>query len=386
MPLDPPPPERRMLVVAYDPTVRLEALEEIATGDVLARWRSVDRSAHHPRIVAVLEDDGHGWAGAVLVTARPHTAYLKIVDVVGDIGPVVAAVLAYARSSGVVQVKWEGWTAGDAPLAAGFTPMRSPAGEGVCRPETGYVRWLHGAPVSEPRHYQQTTHFTCGAVAALTALAETGAIDAQSIDRSAELTLWRAATNFPACEPVGLAVAIRRRWQTADVAVSLDTSDPVILDSYPEGERVWRAVLQRASRDEARELGVPIDAQRMSLGDMRDAVEAGDRILLLISLDRMLGVGAPHWVLCHGAVPGAVVIQDSWVDAGVGATWVDSHLLPVGDAALDEMSRMEAGRYRGVVRIRNGSSQRREATGGLPRPRDPMAAVVTGRRAGGSAR
>lgn len=353
MPLAPPRPAPRALVLDYDPAVRVDALEEIATGDVLARWRSVDRSAHCPRIVAVLESDGHGWVGAALVTARPHTAYLKIVDVVGDIPTVTAEVLAYARRSQVVQVKWEGWTAGDAPLTAGFTQMSSPVGEGTCGPEKGYVRWMHEVTVSEPRHYRQTTHFTCGAVAALTALAHTGAIESESIDRSAELLLWRDATNFPACEPVGLAVAIHRRWKTADVSVSLDTTDPVIVDSYPEGERAWRAVLQHASREEARELGVPIDGERISLRDIRDAVDAGDRILLLITLEAMLGAGAPHWVLCHGVVPGAVLIQDSWVDGGVGETWVDTHLLPVLDAELDEMSLMEAGRYRGVVRIRN---------------------------------
>ncbi|MFD0856059.1 peptidase C39 family protein [Actinomadura adrarensis] len=66
----------------------------------------------------------------------------------------------------------------------------------------------------------------------------------------------------------------------------------------------------------------------------------------------MLGFAVPHWVLCHAAVPGAVVIEDPWTNDTTGDTWVDAHLLPVPDSAFDEMSAMEKDRYRAAVNIR----------------------------------
>lgn len=158
------------------------------------------------------------------MTARPGTAHLKIVEAAGDVPASAAAVSAHAREQGLVQVKREGWTAGAAQAeAAGFTAMDRPVADGAgdrgkggghgSQPPAGYVRWLDGARtgrVAEPPYYRQSTDFTCGAVVALVAQAGAEVVPRESLDRSAELTLWRDATNFPACEPVGLGVAVRR--------------------------------------------------------------------------------------------------------------------------------------------------------------------------------
>ncbi|MEE2060742.1 peptidase C39 family protein [Rhodococcus artemisiae] len=175
------------------------------------------------------------------------------------------------------------------------------------------------------------------------------------MERTAELTLWREATNFFACEPFGLGVATSRRWPDAGVTIVLDTTEPVMLGSFTEEERGWRSALQRASREEAASLGIPIDGDRISLSEIREALSSGESVLLLITLDAMLGIDVPHWVLCHGTVPGAVVIEDPWVSDNIGETWVDSHLLPVHDYALDEMSLIDGARYRGAVRIGSSS-------------------------------
>lgn len=72
-------------------------------------------------------------------------------------------------------------------------------------------------------------------------------------------------------------------------------------------------------------------------------------MLLLVSLTRMQGFDVPHWVLCHGAVPGALVIEDPWTGAERGESWVDAHLLPVADAELDAMSAFSADGLHGAV-------------------------------------
>ncbi|MFE7073542.1 peptidase C39 family protein [Streptomyces sp. NPDC057620] len=335
--------------------------------DVPERWHTVDRSAHAPHLVAVPGADGTAGTAAALVTARPGTAYWKIVDAVGDVPAAVRAVLDHAHERGLAQVKWEGWTATpEGAAAAGFTPLRPPLAqsEGAAGPTAGYVRWLHDDdPVTGPAHhdgysdppyYGQSTHFTCGAVTALVAQAHAGTLARKALDREAELTLWRGATNFPACEPVGLGVAVRQAWPSSPVTVHLDTDRPVLLDHYPENEREWRALLQRTSRTEAGRTGVPIDPDRLSLTAIRDAIGRREHVLLLVSLAAMQGFDVPHWVLCHGVVPGAVVIDDPWANAATGDTWVDAHLLPVSDRSLDTMSSLSTASTEPVEPVAEG--------------------------------
>lgn len=346
-------PAGEPVVVPFRPSMLPEALRRIASPDVLERWQLPDRSPHGAHLVAISDASGEGWAAAALVTARPQTAYVKIVDALGDVATVVAAVVRRARDLGCVSVKWEGWTTdpGDA-ATAGFTPLRAPleSSGGAVQPSVGYIRWLSEGTVDEPPYYRQSTTFSCGAVAALTAQVQAGALEATSLDRTSELTLWRDATNFLACEPVGLGVAIRRRWASSPIAVFLDTDLPVMLDSYPESEQEWRAVLQRASRKDAAALGVPVRKHRLAMPEIRTALRGGDQVLLVISLAGMQRIDAPHWVLCHGVVPGAIVLEDSWINDAAGETWVDAHLIPVREAALETMSAMAEG-YRGAVVI-----------------------------------
>ncbi|MEU0446115.1 peptidase C39 family protein [Streptomyces tendae] len=343
------------IVVPFAADTAPALLERLGGHDVPERWHSVDRSAHAPRIVAVPGADAERWTAAALVSARPRTAYLKIVDAVGDVPAAVAAVLAHARRLGLAQVKWEGWTARPEDAAAlGFTPLTpplTPLEEGA-GPAAGHVRWLHGDVVAEPPYYGQTTHFTCGAVTALIAAAHAGMLPKEALDREAELTLWRDATNFPACEPVGLGVAARRAWPSSPVTVHLDVDRPVLLDHYSEDEREWRALLQRASRRQAEHVGVPVDPRHLSMTAIRSAIDRRENVLLLVSLAGMQGFDVPHWVLCHGTVPGAVVIEDPWANGAVGDTWVDAHLLPVPDASLDTMATLSPDRFRGAVTMR----------------------------------
>ncbi|MEU3017694.1 peptidase C39 family protein [Nocardiopsis sp. NPDC007018] len=348
-------PSENRVVVPFDPAAPPPELERVVPSDVRERWAAPDRSTHSPVVVAVADRPGGAWTGAALVTSRPGAAYAKIVDVAGDRARTVAAVVDLARERGHPQVVWEGWTVGaDEAAAAGFAPLRSPRGgvDDPGQPATGYVRWRDGAGVAEPPYYRQTTTFTCGAVAALAARAHAGALRPADLDRPAELALWREATNFPACEPVGLGLAAHRAWPDASVTVRLDTDAPVLLDSYDGDERAWRAVLQRRSREDAARAGLPVDPLRLSTEEMRAVVARGGQVLLLVSLAAMQGFDVPHWVLCHGAVPGALVVEDPWTNTATGDTWVDAHLLPVADAVLDAMSALGPGGpdgFRGAV-------------------------------------
>lgn len=352
-------PAVRSVVVPYEPQPASARLARLGRPEVAERWSSVDRSAHAPRIVAVPADegdDGGPWTAAALVTARPDTAYLKIVDAVGDVPAAVAAVVAHARSRELAQLKWEGWTASpEDAAAAGFAALNPPItqSEPAAGPAAGYVRWLGDGDgvVAAPPYYGQTTHFTCGAVTALVAQVHAGVLPREALDRRAELTLWRDATNFMACEPVGLGVALRRARPSSRVTVHLDTDRPVMLDHLSGDDHEWRALLQRVSRTDAERIGLPVDPGHLSLAGIRDALGRREHVLLLLSLAAMQGFDVPHWVLCHGVVPGAVVIDDPWANAATGDTWVDAHLLPVPDRSLDAMSTMSPEGFRGAVTI-----------------------------------
>lgn len=144
---------------------------------------------------------------------------------------------------------------------------------------------------------------------------------------------------------------MRRAWPSTPITVHLDVDRPVLLDHLPDSEQEWRALLQRESRTQAAHIGVPVDARHLSLAAIRAALGRQEHVLLLVSLAAMQGFDVPHWVLCHGVVPGAVVIEDPWASAAAGDTWVDAHLLPVADASLDEMATVSADRFRGAVSI-----------------------------------
>ncbi|WP_460797075.1 peptidase C39 family protein [Microbacterium sp. GXF0217] len=338
----------RVAVFPYDP----EALPAVPIPrEVADRWLSADRSSRSPEILAAIDEDGAA-VGFALITARSGCAYLKIVDAVGDVRAVLDVAAQLARSRGLVQLKWEGWTATPQDAeTAGFAVLTAPSENRVedGEPERGYVRWLVDAEVTEPQYYRQTETFTCGAVVALMAQAIAGRVDSSDLNRAAELSLWRAATNFPSCDPVGLAVAVRNRWPEEYVGVALDVDRPLMIGHLSSSEQQWRAELQRVSRAEAAALELDVSAERMPLSAVRATVAARRSALLLLSLDLMQGFDVPHWVLCHGEVPGALVIEDPWTGPGTGDTWVDAHLLPVADRSLDAMAAIEEDRCRAVV-------------------------------------
>lgn len=339
-------------VIAFDSEDLPESLARIAPAEVIARWVRTDRSSRAPEVVAVSGAIEGEWVGAALVTARAGCAYLKIVDVCGDERAVLDAVVELALSRGLVQLKWEGWTITEVVAAeCGFTPLHAPRGHVDGGPDTGYVRWLVDVDITPRPYYRQTEDFTCGAVVALMAQNNAGIESEDGLDRAAELALWRTATNFPACEPVGLGVAVRRRWPEASVQISLDVDRAIMIDHLSESEQEWRAALQQISRTDAADLGIPVDGGRASIADIRGAIDGGEQVLLLISLSVMQGFAVPHWVHCHAVLPGVIVVDDPWAGVATGDTWVDAHLLPVTDALLDEMSALENDGYRGVIRI-----------------------------------
>jgi predicted double-glycine peptidase len=322
------------------------------------RW-SLDRSKYTPEFW-VAEVDGHVAGG--LTSRRPVAASRKIVDIAGDYprarSAVRDAIISSAREEDLSRVTWElhdEANVADA-TAVGFERLPEPIasesdGEG---PDAAVLRFTSAVPTLL-RHYKQTTDFTCGAVAVSSALRRLGvsilASGTPDALRVAELDLWRRATNFPACEPIGLAVAAQAYLPagTTPIEVYLDSAGPVLIEKYGNKEHEFRAELQTQSRADAARLGIPVHADRLSISDLLRLADDGRTVLLLIDLMPIHGYDSPHWVTAVGRDGDALLVIDPWFDKEAGESWVDAYEIPYTAESLESVAAWGPERYRGVV-------------------------------------
>jgi len=342
---------------------------------------NVERDFWAPRTVLVSGDGGV--VAAALTAGRPHTAYRKIVDVVArDTRAFRAAVEAAVADAPAdrdgsrpapLVVKFEEHPSlapldaeREAELAAlGFERAADPVPSvPSTRPEDpartrSWEKWLGAAPAYTVPYYGQTTDVTCGAVTAMMAfeaegLARFGADGADN--QTHELDFWRRATNLPACEPIGLAVAAAHEIEESGLPlrrprVILSTEQPVLLEEWADEpfELRLREQLQADSLRQAAALGVEIERRWAEVSEIRDLVASGADVFLLIALEPLIDDSSPHWVLAHDVIGDALIVSDPWVEAEHGESWVDTSALPIPLAGIDLITRWGDPAYRGVV-------------------------------------
>jgi hypothetical protein len=334
-----------------------DGLAEILGPETVSLWE-VRREPYQPRVITLSHNDIT--VAAALVSGRPATAACKIVDLwCGDDvagAALLDAIVELARTQAAVVVKWELREGAELPPfapARGFVPMRPPTSARGTEPIRGYAMWLDPVPHAEARYYAQTTDFTCGAVAALLAaeLANRPGFTDDHTDRRLEMDFWRGASNFPACEPIGLAVALKRHVGADRVVeVTHNSDNPVLVEDFVGFEREFRLELQSDSLRHAAELQIPFREDRIEVAEIAARIAGGEVALLLITQTPMHGQHEPHWITAHASDGHSVVIvQDPWIDIPGGETWVDAHDLPVRLADLGAMCSWGEDRYRGVV-------------------------------------
>ncbi len=286
---------------------------------------------------------------------RPGTAQEKLTALSGDpalLADLTERVAVQVAGVGAVSLKLElpagakTWhrAAGD----AGFVPLRTPvaatAPGATDAVPAGFVRRLGGWSAAELPYYRQSTEFTCGPVAALTAANALGSTEL--LDRAAELQFWRESTSAPGCDGYGLAAALAARNVRARVVVN--TTAALQVESVPAPWQVdLREFTQEEFRAELARLGVEVDIAEPRIADALAEVGRGRLALLLIDEAEMHGEPCPHWVVLHGGLPGVALVEDPWTDADLGESWVDAHQLPVRTDALERMSGWRD--YRSIV-------------------------------------
>lgn len=356
----------------------------------LALWR-IDRAFWAPRTVRVADASG-AVVAAALTAGRPHTAYRKIVDVVARDAPAFRAAVAAATADAPtaadgsrpapIVVKFEEHpllapldAAREAALAElGFARMEDPLPSvPSTRPGTeafarGWAKWLGQAPGRTARYYGQTTDVTCGAVTALTALESEGRRNGSdgsqcwgedgTENQTRELDFWRRATNLPACEPIGLAVATAHEITASALKfgrprVILSTEALVLLEDWANDpvELRLRTQLQQDSLRQAEALGLEIERRWIPVEEIRELVAGGADVFLLIALAPLIDDPAPHWVLAHDVIGDSLIISDPWVESEHGESWVDTSALPIPLAGIDLITRWGDPAYRGVIAV-----------------------------------
>lgn len=188
--------------------------------------------------------------------------------------------------------------------------------------------------------YEQTLDFTCGPSSLMMAMQALR--PSLELTRTLELRIWRESTTIfmtsghGGCGPLGLALAAHRRG--FEVEVFVNDTGVLLVDSVrsPEKKEVMRLVHEDMLA-EAEQLGIPINYETLSIGDLQERWDGGAVPLVLISSYRIYQEKFPHWVVITGFDEHFVYVHDPYVDYENGETTLDSIDMPI---QRDELRRM----------------------------------------------
>lgn|SRR5690554_65174 len=188
--------------------------------------------------------------------------------------------------------------------------------------------------------YPQTTDFTCGPAAAIMAMQ--AARPGSRFNRIDEINLWREATTVymtrghGGCSPHGLALALNKRG--FEVRLLLSGNQAAFVDSV-RGEHK-KQLLQLIHTDNVERLqqaGIPSEVCVINSGVLKQEIDAGYTVLLLISTWQLNRNKAPHWVWLSAMDEHFAYLHDPDVDAAEHRSALDNAYLPL---ALEQFNRI----------------------------------------------
>ena len=188
--------------------------------------------------------------------------------------------------------------------------------------------------------YPQTTEFTCGPAAAIMAMQALR--PGSQYSRIDEINLWREATTVymtrghGGCSPHGLALALHKRG--FEVRLLQSSSQAAFIDSV-RGEHK-KQLVELIHNDHVAKLEqahIPSDVCAINCGALREQIDAGYTILLLISTWQLNRNKAPHWVWLSAMDNQFAYLHDPDVDPQDHRSALDNANLPL---ALDQLNRV----------------------------------------------
>ncbi|WP_339616979.1 GNAT family N-acetyltransferase/peptidase C39 family protein [uncultured Gilvimarinus sp.] len=203
--------------------------------------------------------------------------------------------------------------------------------------------------------YPQTTEFTCGPAAAIMAMQEIR--PSHHYSRIDEINLWREATTVymtrghGGCSPHGLALALHQRG--FDVRLLQSSSQVALIDSV-RGEHK-KALVELIHNDHVARLQhakIPSDVCAINSNVLRQHIEAGYTILLLISTWQLNRNKAPHWVWLSAMDEHFAYLHDPDVDAAEHRSALDNANVPLALEQLNRLLGYGKKSYRAAVLLR----------------------------------
>ncbi|MFC3031902.1 GNAT family N-acetyltransferase/peptidase C39 family protein [Pseudoalteromonas fenneropenaei] len=200
--------------------------------------------------------------------------------------------------------------------------------------------------------YMQTTEFTCGPAALMMAMAS---INEQcEPTQLEELAIWREATTIfmtsghGGCHPIGLALSAQYRGFSADVYIN--KREALFLEGVRSDKK--KRIMELVHNDfvnQAQVSGVDIHYQDVKQQDVEQLLQAGKRVLVLISTYRLDGKKAPHWVCITAMDTHCIYVHDPELATHQAA--IDCQHVPIARADFDKMSSFGAARLRSLITI-----------------------------------
>jgi ribosomal protein S18 acetylase RimI-like enzyme len=200
--------------------------------------------------------------------------------------------------------------------------------------------------------YKQSTDFTCGPASLLMAMRQVD--PSTELSQAAELNLWREATTIfmttghGGCSPHGLALALHRRGFSTQLYVS--SPETPFLRSVRDAKK--RQVVESIHQDFMQQIkaaGIPVKAQALTLEELRQALDEGFMVVLLISTWHLNRIKAPHWVWLVHMDRDHAYINDPDVDEDEWQTELDNIYVPVPLERFAKMMRYGSNQYCAAV-------------------------------------
>ena len=205
----------------------------------------------------------------------------------------------------------------------------------------------------------QTTPFTCGPACLLMAFNyfEPGKYDPLSL----EIDIWREATTIfmtsghGGCGPRGLALAAYKRG--FDVEIYLNKEGPLFTDTVRS--EVKKAILQRVHdsyRQKVEQSAIPIHRSELGISKIKQLLQEGTLLLVLISTWQFDKSKAPHWVVVCAVDEHFVYINDPDTEDIPWLSSAERQYIPVEHSVFIKAFSYGKNRLKAAVVIRAGKS------------------------------
>lgn len=203
-------------------------------------------------------------------------------------------------------------------------------------------------------HYAQTSGFTCGPAALMMAM---NALDpAFEMSRKLEFQLWREATTIfmtsghGGCSGHGLAMAAWRRGFGVELYVN--THDvPFEHSVRDENKRTVLRLVHEDFLDQMQSTDIALHVRDWDVADLRDVLEDGGLVLVLISSYRLNSTKTPHWVLLVAMDDNLAYLHDPEVDWDSHKSAFDCTYVPVLISDFKRMTRWGKNALRMAIAI-----------------------------------